>query len=278
MTAASSIAPRTPGLRLRAYRAWRELRYQLRAALARPHAAPVFILGAQKSGTSAIAALLGKATGLATTLDLHRELRRPTFQGIPSGDLSFERFIGLNRVDFSRPIIKEPNLTLFFDELRQRFPAARFAFVVRDPRDHIRSLLNRLKIPGDLPNLDLRGYSEVTPAWELVLDSAWAGIAGEHYIDRLAYRWRRMAETYLTHVNLFSPCRYEDFRADKVGAIHRLAAELGLDATHDIRGDVDRPFERVGDHVVTPEAFFGSNLERIVTICRDGMAAFRYDA
>ncbi len=267
----------SPGLRLRAYRALREFGYQARAALARPHPAPVFILGAQKSGTSAIAALLGKATGLPTTLDLQREIRRPTFHLIPSGKMSFERFIRLNRLDFSRPIIKEPNLTLFYHELRARFPAARFTFVLRDPRDQIRSLLNRLGIPGDLSALDAELFPEVTPAWALVLDSSWRGIAGAHYVERLAYRWRHMAQTYLAHADDMTLCRYEDFRAEKAPAIARLAAALGLKAAHDITAEVDRPFERVGDQRVTPSAFFGEeNLRRIHDVCIAPMTALRY--
>ena len=38
---------------------------------------PVFILGVQKSGTTAIAALLADATGLPATLDITRAISRP---------------------------------------------------------------------------------------------------------------------------------------------------------------------------------------------------------
>ena len=48
------------------------------------------------------------------------------------------------RLAFSRPVVKEPNLTFLYDELVRRFPQARVGLIIRDPRDNIRSLLERL--------------------------------------------------------------------------------------------------------------------------------------
>jgi hypothetical protein len=122
----------------------RELQYCAMNVVTRVNPRPIFVLGNQKSGTTAIAALFARLSGQTVTLDLFREVWWPTYQGIPSGDVSFDAFVARNRWGFSRDIVKEPNLTLFPDALAERFPEARTIFVVRDPRDNIRSLLNRL--------------------------------------------------------------------------------------------------------------------------------------
>ena len=57
------------------------------------NARPIFILGNQKSGTTAIAALLAKITGLSVALDLRKEVHRPIIQKVKKGDVSFEAFV-----------------------------------------------------------------------------------------------------------------------------------------------------------------------------------------
>ena len=86
----------------------------LRRRLARVHPAPTFLLGSQKSGTTAIAALLGKCTGLPTTLDLQNEFRHEqNYHKVCAGELSLEAFIAsgaqseaslLNNKDFANTI------------------------------------------------------------------------------------------------------------------------------------------------------------------------------
>ena len=178
----------------------RDIAYRAMNVFSKVNARPLFVLGNQKSGTTAIAALLAEATGRSVTLDLAREVWNPTFHKIPSGELAFDDFVARNRWGFSREIVKEPNLTLFYPELVRTFPEATFLFVLRDPRDNIRSLLNRLNLPGDLDTLPEAAWSThnplSTPGWGVVFDARWRGIPGEHYIDRLAHRWRFCVEVY----------------------------------------------------------------------------------
>lgn len=235
------------------------------------------MLGNQKAGTSAVAGLLGMATGRPTTLDLRREVGKRVYPRIVNGELEFEDLIRRNPLDFSRPIVKEPNLTLFYDDLRKRFPHSRFVFVVRDPRDNIRSLLNRLRIAGDLDLLTPAHCTNVDPGFALLLDGRWCGIdADPHYIDQLAERWNVCADVYLDHSEDLALLRYEDFRTDRKAAIEDLARRLDLEVERDISNKVDIQFQRAGDLNVSWSDFFGANLARIENCCRERMSKFSY--
>ena len=178
------------------YRFGRRIIRGLRSAVSRVNPRPILVLGNQKSGTTAIAALLAEATGLSVTLDLQREVDEPTFPRVRTGGMSFDDFIRRNRLDFSRRIVKEPNLTLFPRELRDRFPESPIVFIIRDPRDNIRSILDRLGLPGDCDCLGDERWATVSEAWRTVLDNRWLGIEHEHYVAQLAGRWRFAAETH----------------------------------------------------------------------------------
>jgi hypothetical protein len=260
------------------WRLGREGQFAVRNFLAQPHPDPIFALGNQKSGTSAIAALLGMATNLSTTIDLRREVGKQTYPRIVSGELEFDELIRRNPLDFSRAIIKEPNLTLFYTELRARYPESRFVFVVRDPRDNIRSILDRLRIAGDLTRLEASHMHHVDPGFALVLDGRWCGIeGGEHYIDRLAERWNACADVYLSCADEIRLLRYEDFRADKRGAIEQLARHLGCRVSRDISDKVDIQFQQPGRHAVAWDVFFANNLRRIEARCSERMREFGYE-
>lgn len=255
----------------------RDLQRAFEAARARVHPAPTFLLGNQKSGTSVVAALVGAASGLDVTIDLLREVWGPTFHRIPSGEVTFEQYLRRNRHDFARPIIKEPNLTLFYEPLRERFPDSRFGIVVRDPRDNVRSLLQSIDIPGDLDALDPSYLEPLNPGWLLVLDARWRGIEGEHYIDQLAHRWNYCADVYLDRPDDFALCHYEDFLADKEGEIARFTRALGLEVRHPLGDRVDVQYQSKGTRGVSALDYFGErNLARIEDICGERMARLGY--
>ena len=248
-----------------------------RNQVARPHPSPVFVLGNQKSGTSAIAALLGHLTGLSTAIDLRREVGRQIYPTIVRGEISFDELIRRNRLDFSRAIVKEPNLTFFYDDLRERYPSSRFVFVVRHPADNLRSILNRLSIDGDLPKLEQRHRDNVDPGFDLVLNGAWMGlVSGSHYIDRLCARWNACCDVYLQNKQAFELIRYEDFVADKISSLTGLAEATDLAPRYDIRNQIDRPFQRSGQRDVDLADFFGINLRRITENCGEKMNSMGY--
>ncbi|MGB7156882.1 MAG: sulfotransferase [Tepidisphaeraceae bacterium] len=238
---------------------------------------PLFILGNQKSGTSAVCSLLARATGLSLSLDIRKDIPVPLYPKVKSGEITMDQYVERNRLDFSRRIIKEPNFTLMHPELRARFPQAKFAIVIRDPRSNIRSILNRLNLPGDLAQLPPETLAAMTPAWRAIMDNSWLGLGGANYIEMMASRWNYMADVYLDQPNDIVLLRYEDFMKDKVAAVRDLANRLGLDALRDITRYVDVDFQPRGNRNADRNAFFGANLQRIERLCVDRMTKLGYE-
>jgi len=244
---------------------------------ARVHPSPIIILGNQKSGTTAIAALLSEMTGLSATLDLEKEMKDPVIDRVKTGGLSMREFVGRNKLDFSRDMIKEPSLSPFFHELAGEFPRARFVMVIRDPRDNIRSILNRLKIPGSLAEIPADERSRITRAWELIIDGRWLGLDGKSYIEMLAQRWNYITDLYLANPGRMILVKYEDFSKDKTGTLHGLADTLGLEKKRDVSSRLDVQFQPAGDRSVRWNDFFGpQNLLAIETICAGRMRSLGY--
>lgn len=248
---------------------WRQAAYdgrrwvhdELAARRASVHPRPVFVLGMQKSGTSAIAALLGLRTGIEPTIDLERDWRRTTVD-LASRDVGeFDRFVRRNAVDFSRGIVKEPNLTFLVEHLQRCWPQSPRVFVVRDPAQTIRSILDRLDLPGDLDAWPPERLAAVPSAWRVVLDNAWIGVESSHPIESLAARWKVAAGIAAADPSGIL-VRYEDFLADKAGVIDDLAGRLGLPTVASIEADLDRPFQPRG-RPRSPKEVFGGNLERL---------------
>lgn len=241
-------------------------------------AAPVFVLGIQKAGTSAIAALLGTHCGMKSTIDLREEIGDQLIYRVRSGRATIDQLVEKNAWDFANPIIKHPNLTFVYPQLRERFPTARFVFVVRHPHDNIRSILDRLSLSGDRLRLVPADWSKMSPAWRLILSGEGLGQSHESHIDALADRWNIAASVYLADPPGMTLVRYEDFVADKVGVIARLASSSGLVATTDIAHLVDRQFQPPGAHrAVPPEQFFSPEvLRRIEERCRASMKSLKY--
>lgn len=244
---------------------------------ARVRIAPVFVLGNQKSGTSAVAMLLGQLTGLSVANDLRREIGEQLIMRIRANQASLADLVRRNRVDFSRHIVKHPNLTLVYEELHRAFPASRFVFVMREPRDNIRSILDRLGLPGTISRIEKEQWAKVPAAWQAILRGDGLGIAAEHPIEVLACRWNFMADVYLQQGRDMKLIRYEDFLMDKLGSIRALAVGLDLQPVADISDRLDQQFQPRGAHRgIDPLTFFGDNLERITAICRGRMAELGY--
>lgn len=245
---------------------------------ARPNPDAIFVLGNPKAGTTVTAALLAEYGGLSATLDLWPRLRRPeTLADLHSGAMPFDRFVRRFRADFARDVMKDPHLTFLYPRLRDRFPRARFVMVMRDPRDNIRSILNRLDLPGDLDDIEPEAYRAMRPLWEAILKSPWLPVEGSTYIERLASRWTLGADVYLDHADAFELIRYEDFVADKRGAIAELADRLDVRRAGSIEHRLDTRFQPPGDRSVGWLEFFGpANLEAIERICRDQARALGY--
>lgn len=249
----------------------------IQSIFAKVHASPVILLGNQKSGTTAIAALLAEMTGLSATLDLKKEMKDPVIDRVKTGRLSMKEFVRRNKLDFSRQIIKEPSLSPYYPELAAEFPRARFVMVIRDPRDNIRSILNRLKISGSLADIPAGERARLSRAWQLIIDGRWLGLDGGNYIEMLAQRWNYIADLYLANPDGMILVKYEDFSMNKIGKLHELASALGLEKKNDVSSRVDVQFQPAGDRNVRWKDFFGpENLSAIERICADRMRRLGY--
>lgn len=250
--------------------------FALKKRLARVNEMPVFVLGNQKSGTTAIAALLAEYAGLTATLDVDYPAAHALIR-VQRGAQSFEAFVKTHRWAFSRDVVKEPHLTFLYGPLRRRFPRARYAMVIRDPRDNVRSILNRLDIPGDREAITLEAYEKAIPIWQEIVRSTSIGVKEAQYVAALAARWNRATDVYLTHTEQIELIRYEDFLAGKEAAIARLAWRLGLPQAGSIAEKVDVQYQPRGDRSVAWVDFFGArNLARIEDACRKRMQKLGY--
>jgi hypothetical protein len=262
----------------RTRRKYQAVRKWVRRQLATVNEAPLFVLGNQKSGTTAIAVLLAKRTGQSVTWDLATS-HSGLLTAIHDGRMPIDALIDEEVLAFSRDVIKDPDLTLLYDALSDRFPAAQFVMIIRDPRDNIRSILDRLGLPGRPEQHTHDGYEELPEGWKRVLNGNRLDMDESTYIDRLAERWRIMARVYLENKGNLELIRYEDFLSDKVAAIDDLAHRLGLPRKASIEDQVDQQFQPRGKrrNMDWLSVYGERNLERIEKRCRAPMRELGYD-
>lgn len=255
-----------------------QVRLEIDTLIAQVNPNPIIILGNQKSGTSAIAALLGEMTGLSFHIDMMKANEKNIYEAVKKGEYSFSQFIQLNKLEFSKQIVKEPNLTLFYDELKEYFPEATFVFTIRDPRDNIRSQLDFFQIPGNLEQMTREHEQRLVRSWPSIFDGRWLGMKGENYIEMLAARWNYTADVFLLHPDEMRSFKYEDFVQDKIGTLKQLATDLGLSEAKDISAKLNRQYQPAGSNKnVKWKDFFGDdNLGRIERICGERMKKFGY--
>lgn len=248
---------------------------RIRAAWSMPNPRPLFVFGNQKSGATAVAGLLAAGAGLRASLDLHGS-RVPYFTQLLHGETSLDSFVEQNAYSFSAPIIKDANLTFIAGRVMERFKVERAVFVVRNPFDNIRSILDRLKVPGNLNSLEVHAL-KANRTWRAILSGEDLNLPPGHYVATLARRWLKAANCYDRLRTQLVAVLYDEFRANKRDVIGEVAQSFGLSATNDITPLLDHPFQRPGRPTCDFEGFFGQeNLTRIEDICGPMAAQFVY--
>ncbi|PHQ75635.1 MAG: sulfotransferase family protein [Marinobacter sp.] len=240
----------------------------------------VIVAGMPKSGTTAIASLLAEAAAVDVCSDPFHQLdsKGVSFrESLFSGALPLEDLWRQHRSVFSGTVVKDPNFPLFLGELKQFLPEAQFVFIVREPRDNIRSILARLKIPGN-PAEGNPLLGNINATWSKVLNGTSPDMPGSDYLEKMAWRWRLSAERYLENQERTHLIRYEDFRKDKKAQIEHLAGELGYSGLKDISSLVDIQYQPKGERPSNLEDFFGKeNLQRIDAIVSPVLKRFGYE-
>lgn len=241
----------------------------------------VIVAGMPKSGTTVIAKLLGEAIGKSVCSDPFYQLdtMKVNFRNdLYDGKLALRALWSRYKKVFSGIVIKDPNFAFLIQEIKTTFPEAKLVFIVRDPRDNIRSILNRLKLPGDPNNANLEVIRKYT-AWFNLLAGKVPYIQGENYIEVLSWRWKKVAETFLEFQREGIEIRYEDFCKNKNNAILDLGRKLGFTELSDVSHLVNIQYQPKGDTSVNLEEFFGKKqLDVIERITGSVLREFGYEA
>jgi hypothetical protein len=227
----------------------------------------IIITGMQKSGTTAIAKLLGSSINQEACSDpFYRLFEKKGVDPRPdlySGSISLKALWKKQQHFFTGSIIKDPDFVLMLPEVRALFPKAKIVFVIRDPRETIRSILNRLDLPGNPTNTDLK-LQNIPAAWRDYISGENPDIPGSNYIEILARRWVMTAEAYLQNQEHCIAIKYENFKTNKIASIHELANQLGYKDFHSIDQLIDIQYQPKGNTDMSWVDFFGQ--EQLATI------------
>ena len=241
----------------------------------------VVVLGHQKGGTTAVAALLARAAGTDYANDPLHQLdwgRGLTVQALLDGERDLESVVGSRRSLFCSTVLKDPDLTFVAPECAVVFANARLVHVVRDPRDTIRSIADRLGLTSvELGSAQVTAV-QINPHWQAILDGGLPSVAGGTVVERLALRWRLALERVTACQVPITVVRYEDFRRRKAEAIVELAEELGLAVQADIGAYVDIQFQPPGSPgVCLVERLGRANVRAIEALCEGAMTSLGYE-
>lgn len=222
----------------------------------------VIVCGMPKSGTTALARLLGASLGVNVSSDPFVLLDE---RGVVFRDMLFQQHLSLsklwleNRLEFKGRVIKDPNFPLLLDQLVEFLPKAKYIFLVRDPRYNIRSILSRVELPGDPRGIDLK-KKDIGRTWMNLLQGVTPDMPGGNYIERLSWRWVKSAENIHRYRDLGVVVRYEDFNACREEFIYSLCNDIGLNSKVNISNLVNVQFQPKGKASGSIEEFFGSEL------------------
>ncbi len=217
---------------------------------------PVLIFGFPKSGTSAITALLAHRTNKSVTLDT-KYLWEPYLSKIKKDEIDLRSHLKKFSYPFSKDIIKEPNMVFMVEQLLDIYSNPKIVVIKRDKLNNIRSILNRLEIPGDLRENPIP--SQINKNWRgLLLND------GKHYIDVLNQYYQE-AEKNLSMLKPLKPVKisYENFNRNKEKEIDRIAKELNLKTLNNINHLLNKEFQPKGNNKVSVEDFFGENIKKL---------------
>jgi Sulfotransferase family len=244
----------SPGAKTRAKRAW----FRVRQGAHLPALAmggelhrPVFIIGAPRSGTSLLYAILRDAGEFAHwpgeahevwEADYHPALRGWDSNVLTADDARGQAASRIRRSFFlvagprRRLIDKTPRNSLRVSFIDALFGDARFVFLKRDGRENVNSLINawrtpryrtyRLPEPHAIPGVD--------PVWwKFVLYPGWRGDREGPLEVVCARQWmeaNRLALDSLARIesSRWTQVAYEDLVDDPVGEVGRIMAWLEL--------------------------------------------------
>ena len=245
-----------------------------RNATAKPNPRFILITAHPRSGTTAVATLLAERCGLRAFTKTGRWTRAD--EDIVTGHTTIQEIVARNRYAFSFDIMSAADAGCFLPAMAAALPEMRVVFFVRDPRDMICSVIERIN------DYDVSTVQVKDPDYRY-FKVDWLGIVEQDPIKKLALRWNYWLEKAKS-VDGVVYRRYEDFLADKTAFIDKLAGELGLRLRGDISADVDRQMSKHGRDVPIRGAgrwkkmLPAETARMIEETCGVGMNEFGYDA
>ena len=218
---------------------------------------PIFIVGAPRSGTSMLYAILRASSQLANwpgeahevwEADFHPALRGWSSNALDAADARGEAGERIKRAFYlvagsrRRLIDKTPRNALRVPFVDALFPDARYVFLVRDGRDNVNSLINawrtpryrtyRLPDPHAIPGADPNWWKFVLyPGWEADRTGPLEVVAAKQWVssnDSAAVALEPLGGRART-------IRYEDFVDDPEACTGTILHGLGLPYEDQVR-------------------------------------------
>ncbi|MGK7296820.1 MAG: sulfotransferase [Candidatus Wenzhouxiangella sp. M2_3B_020] len=148
-----------------------------------------------------------------------------------------------------RLLEKTPKNALRIGFFEKVFPAARYVYLVRDPRENISSIIDAWRSGRFVTYPELPGWNG--PPWSLLLIPGWKTLPADDVAAIAAHQWRAAHEAMLERFEQLPAervvtLRYESLRVEPEAALKRLCAALNV-AIPDVEGAL--PLSR---HTLTP--------------------------
>lgn len=244
-----------PSLKLRLIRSsfrMRQLCHLPALALGGRLREPVFIIGAPRSGTSLLYAILRSSPELAHwpgeahevwEADYHPAMRGWESNALDASDVTPKAASRIRTQFFlaagprKRLVDKTPRNSLRVSFVNALFPDARFVFLQRDGRDNVNSLINawrtpryrtyRLPIPHSIPGTDPNW-------WKFVLYPGWRDDCGGPLETVAARQWKFCNESALAALEALEESRWTGMQYEKLienpeQETQRVSGLLGVD-------------------------------------------------
>ena len=216
----------------------------------RPNAAPLWVFGIQKAGTSVFARALAEATGRTHLLDT------PVLWDTWTEEMTEQRLgqiLKRHPLTFSPEIIKEPTLTFYPDAALQNTTRKRHVLLIRDPAQNIRSHLDRMGIAG---NAQIGPQSGIRPAYVEYFNSS-----GLPPAIAMAHRWLKAHAHERWFDDAIAVLEYERFVQDPNGQISAATRHLGWTAPHSVASVMWHQHQPAGaNRNQDLETFFGTDI------------------
>lgn len=228
----------------------------------------VCVIGCERSGTSAVSRLLSVGSGYSLLDDPPESWYSYPVIYWQGHGLSLKLWWKLRKYH----IVKVPGFATILPYLKKRFVGNFTAlYCIRDPRDVVASVLERLEQGGYSP---------------LFTDVTWLGIQVADRVEAISWRWRKYLECALHYRRRGGKVvfiKYEDFCHDRLGALLKCAERLNISFhSSKVRPLLETQFGKNWDKTIRGAGRWQNDLDefdvqKTTGICGDLMRAWDYD-